>query len=244
MPLEETEPGPVKVDTSPGRAMGLALAAGAVGGVVAWLGGEAIHGWFEAPLIDPFDRRSREMRGLVRASTVREALLAFGMLGAVLGLTLGGAGGLIRRSVSAALGAGGLGLALAAAAGAGAAACLVPYYLGHVNRDADDLVLPLLTHAGIWAPIGAAAGLVLGGGSGGLKSALAALLGGLLGALFGTLIFEVIAPIAFPMAKTGEPISATWSSRLLARLAVALFTAAGAGLAVQAVVSKPATETG
>jgi hypothetical protein len=222
-----------------GHVYGLALAAAALGGVVAWLGGEAVHGSFEAPLFDSFNPRSREMGGLVRAGTIREALLSFGMLGAALGLALGLAGGLARRSASAALGAGGLGLALAAAAGASAAAGLVPYYLNHVNRDADDMLLPLLTHGGIWASIGAAAGLAYGGGVGGLRAVMVALLGGLLGALIGTLVFEVIAPFAFPLAKTGEPVSVTWGSRLLARLAIALFTAAGASLATQAVVSKP-----
>ena len=244
MPPEEPAPTAVKVDlvpgrARPGRAYSLALAAGAVGGVVAWLGGEAIHASFEAPLFDSFNPRSREMGGLVLAGTTREALLAFGMLGAVLGLALGLAGGLARRSVGAALGAGGLGLALAAAAGAGAAVVLVPYYITHVNRDADDLLLALLTHGGIWVPIGAAAGVAYGGGFGGLRGALAALLGGLLGAMIGTLVFEVIGPFAFPLAKTGEPISVTPGSRLLARLAVALFTAAGASLATQALVSKP-----
>jgi hypothetical protein len=182
------------------------------------------------------------MGGLVRSGTIREGLLCFGMLGAALGLGLGLAGGLARRSAGAALGAGGLGLALAAAAGACAAAGLVPYYLAHVNRDADDLLLPLLIHAGCWAPIGAAAGLAYGVGMRGVRGALAALLCGLLGALIGTLVFEVIAPFAFPLAKTSEPISASWGSRLLARLSIALFTAAGAALATQAVVSKPGPE--
>jgi hypothetical protein len=227
-----------------GRACGLALAAGAMGGIVAWLGGEAIHASFEAPLFDSFHPRSREMGSLVRSGAIQEGLLAFGMLGAALGVALGLAGGLVRRSVAAALRAGGLGLALAAAAGAVSAAGLVPYYLAHVNRDADQLLLPLVTHAGIWAPIGAAAGLAYGGASGGRRVALAALLGGLLGALIGTLVYEVIAPVAFPMAKTSEPISVTWGSRLLARLAVALFAAAGAALATQAMVSKPRVETG
>jgi hypothetical protein len=247
MALDEPAPMGAKIDAaSPragsGRVYGLALAAGAVGGVVAWLGGEAVHGLFEAPLFDSFNPRSREMGGLVRSGTIREGLLSFGMLGAALGLALGLAGGLARRSASAALGAGGLGLALAAAAGGCAAAGLVPYYLAHVNRDADDLLLPFLLHAGSWAPIGAAAGLAYGVGMRGFRGALVALLGGLVGALIGTLVFEVIAPFAFPLAKTSEPISVTWGSRLLARLSIALFTAAGAALATQAVVSKPGPE--
>ena len=101
MPPEEPAPTAAKVDPVPGRARpaaldGLALAAGAVGGVVAWLGGEAIHASFEAPLFDSFNPRSREMGGLVLAGTTKEALLAFGMLGAALGLALGLAGGLVR----------------------------------------------------------------------------------------------------------------------------------------------------
>jgi hypothetical protein len=57
--------------------------------------------------------------------------------------------------------------------------------------------------------------------------------------MVGTLAFEVIGPFAFPLAKTGEPIAATSGARLVARLAVALGTAAGAALAVQAPRSKP-----
>ena len=70
-------------------------------------------------------------------------------------------------------------------------------------------------------------------------------MGGLLGALIGTLVFEVVAPFAFPLAKTGEPISVTPGSRLFARLVIALFTAAGAVLATQAPApaSKPTPAT-
>jgi hypothetical protein len=179
------------------------------------------------------------MGSLILSGATREAVLAYGMLGAALGLALGLAGGLTRRSVLAALGAGGVGLALAAAAGAGAASRLVPYYLTHVNRDADELLLPLLTHAGVWAAVGAAAGLAYGAGLGGLRGALTGLLGGLLGAAVGTLVFEAVGPFAFALAKTSEPVSATWGSRLVARLAVAVCTAAGAALAAHAPTSKP-----
>jgi hypothetical protein len=211
----------------------LAVAAAILAGVVAWLGGEAIHGRYDAPLLDSFNPRSKEMGAMVASATIREAMRAFGMLGAALGLAMGLAGGIARRSGAAAFAAGGLGLILGAVAGAGSVVELVPYYLKYVNRDGDDLIWPLLTHGGLWSAVGAAGGLALGVGLGGWRRTGRALLGGLIGALAAVLVFEVVGPLAFPLAKTGEPISETWGSRLFARLAVAILAAAGAVLAVQ-----------
>jgi hypothetical protein len=51
--------------------------------------------------------------------------------------------------------------------------------------------------------------------------------GGILGAAIGSILYDVIGAIMFPLASTTDPWSATPETRLLARLAVALFTAAG-----------------
>jgi hypothetical protein len=221
----------------PGEFLGLVLAAAILAGIVAWLGGEAIHGRYDAPLLDSFHPRSKEMGAMVASATIREAKQAFAMLGAALGLAMGLAGGLARRSRMAALAAGSLGLVLGAAAGAGSVVELVPYYLRYVNRDGDDLIWPLLTHGGIWSAVGAAGGLALGLGLGGWRPAGGALVGGLIGALVAVLVHEVVGPLAFPLAKTGEPISESWGSRLFARLVLTVLAAAGAALAVR--VSKP-----
>ena len=54
------------------------------------------------------------------------------------------------------------------------------------------------------------------------------ILGGLVGGLLGAVVYEMIGAFVFPMDKTTQPISETWGTRLIARLAVAIFAAAGA----------------
>ena len=94
----------------------------------------------------------------------RSAAVSYGGLGMILGLTLGVAGGLARRSPGAAIAAGIVGMVVGGAAGAGMTTVLLPIY--HATRaafpDADqnnDLALALETHGGIWLAVGAAAGL-------------------------------------------------------------------------------------
>ena len=225
------------VPSLPGGFPRLVFAAAILAGIIAWLGGEAIHGRYDAPLLDSFHPRSREMGAMVASATIREGMRAFAMLGAALGLAMGLAGGFARRSRPAALAAGSLGLVLGAVVGAGSVVALVPYYLKYVNRDGDDLVWPLLTHGGIWSAVGAAGGLAFGLGLGDWRRAGRVLVGGLIGALIAVLVFELVGPLAFPLAKTGEPISESWGSRLFARLVLTVLTAAGAALAVRP--SKP-----
>jgi hypothetical protein len=246
-PSEDNPPGPPppdRPDLDPpaprpaaaartGRVAAAAVTGAALAGVVAWLGGEAVRGSFDAPLLDSFHPQSGQMGAMVAAAVSREATVAFGLLGGVLGLAMGVIGGVARRSTRAALESGGLGLALGAAAGAGAAAAMVPVYLRYVNRDGDDLLMPLLTHEAIAAAIGAASGLALGAGMGGRSRLALAALGGLLGALTGALLFQTVGAFVFPLAQTGEPISATWGSRLAARLTTSVLAAAGAILLAQ-----------
>jgi hypothetical protein len=49
--------------------------------------------------------------------------------------------------------------------------------------------------------------------------------GGLAGAVIGTIAYEAIGPALAPLAGTGDPISTTWPTRLLARLLVPVGTA-------------------
>src|SRR5205814_1911460 len=131
--------------------------------------------------------RPLETERRMRISRDRAAALAYGGLGMVLGLALGAAGGLVRRSAIAAIAAGVAGLVLGGAAGAGATLTLLPSY--HAARAAapdeevtNDLTLALRTHGGIWIAIGAATGLALGLGLGGGARIARATFGGILGA--------------------------------------------------------------
>jgi hypothetical protein len=91
--------------------------------------------------------------------------------------------------------------------------------------------LLFLTHAGICAGIGAAAGLALGLGSGDWKSIAPAVIAGLAGACIGVFIFETIASLAFPLMRTFVPMPEERIPRLLAHACVAVTTAFLAGLA-------------
>jgi hypothetical protein len=162
----------------------------------------------------------------------RAAALAYGGLGMVLGLALGAAGGLARRSPVAAIAAGVTGLVLGGAASAGTTLTLLPSY--HATRAAasdedytNDLALALRTHGGIWIAVGAAAGLALGIGLGGVARVARALIGGMLGAGVGAVIYEFGGAMIFPVAQTFRPMAAEPVPRLLAHLIVGLCVAAG-----------------
>ena len=106
----------------------------------------------------------------------------------------------------------------------GPAADLFPFH----DPDNEDLVLVFSIQGGIGAAIGAAAGAAFGLGLGGRNHLLRPLLGGLLGGIAGVVVYEMVGLLAFPLDETTRPISATWSTRLLARLAVAILASAGA----------------
>lgn len=228
-------PGPSgRFAARPVRLGALALAAGVTAGLVAWLGGEAAHGTFAPPagLYGALEKSAILAREQL-AAQVKNAALAFGLLGAATGLALGVVGGLARRSTRASAGAGLVGLVAGLAAGAATSLILVP--IG--ERDpglAESLFVPLLMHGGIWSAVGAAGGLAFGLGLGGRGMAPRALLGGLSGALLGTIGYELVGALVFPLAGTSHALSATAPTRLLACLFVTIPVALCAGRAVLA----------
>jgi len=227
------------------------LVAGVVAGLVAWLGGEACLNRIKPPrhavnskglVLNITDRRE------VAVADAKNAGLAFAFLGASLGAGLGVAGGLARRSDRAAAAAALLGLIVGAAGGAGMSLALLPpyndYKARHPDEAARDLILPLLVHAGIWSAVGALGGLAYGLGLGVRRWLPRIVLGGLAGAALGTMAYELIGAVAFPAAQTTQFVSATWPTRLFARLAVTILAAAGVALAASEPnkrASRPAT---
>jgi hypothetical protein len=208
------------------RALALTVAAGLAAGVLAWAVGEAT-------LIREAGLAAKGR--VVRSPTVdgiRNGMVSFGAQGAALGLGLGLAAGLARRSVRSGIVAGVIGLVLGGAAGAGAARLLMPFY--YANVRANSPVYSLIVHGGIWAAVGAAAGLAFGMGLGGRDRTIRALLGGVGGALVATVVYELAGILLFPLAQTDRPISLTPATRLLARLIVAVFVAWAAVAAVRA----------
>jgi len=165
----------------------------------------------------------------------RVAALGFGVLGACLGGSLGIAGGLARRPASAVAPAAGglLGTVLGATLGAATSLALVPpfleLYFGHKDIE---ILTGMFSHAVIWGPLGAAAGLAFAVGLGERRLLGRALLAGLAGAVLGTIAFDLVGALAFPLAKTDGLFSETWQTRLMARLMVTLGTAAALALSL------------
>jgi hypothetical protein len=216
------------------RVWALALTAGLISGIASWLIGETLHGRFRPVEATSGARPSSETRARfvveATASETLEASFAFGSLGAVLGLTLGLAGGSARGSARAALIAAIVGSLLVGVAGAGMSRVLLPIYFRVLDPDHGDLTLAILILGGIWPLIGAAGGVAFGIGLGEPGRAVRAVYGGLLGALVGLLLYEIVGAVVFPFDKTSNPLSATWHTRLFARLAVSILASAGAAM--------------
>ncbi len=141
------------------RAWALTLAIAMAAGLIAWAGGE----WKMIPEIASGGRGGAP-RVLTDVAATRNAIVSFTILGAALGLGLGLAGGLMRRSVLWTLLAATIGLGLGGLTGFEVSQFSIPYYYAHMK--ADDLVYSLQVHGGTWAAIGAVAGLAFGLGRG------------------------------------------------------------------------------
>ena len=206
-----------------------ALIAGAAG----WLVGEANHERFKPSLeassqAYAFQALNREKK----AADTKNAGLVFGVSGFLMALAAGVGVGLAigepRRGLVVGLLGGLLNLALAV----GASYALVPIWYQNRDQASADLMLPLLTHGGIWVPLGIGTGLVTGlvcrtRGRDSAPRLSLTILGGLIGAILGTVAFELAAGLLFPLDGTVRPISETSISRLFARLTLPLATAVG-----------------
>jgi len=101
----------------------------------------------------------------------------------------------------------------------------VPAVLSHLSDSGtpdNDLLISFTMHGAIWGPAGRSGWTGLRGrfsGNGPLWGR--ALIAGFAGALIGAFAFDLgRGCFAFPLAKTDDPISRTWITRLMARLLV------------------------
>jgi hypothetical protein len=203
-----------------------ALAAGVVAGAVGWLGGEAIHGIFLPPVRTVSGAEAAEDLKAANIGRKKEANVAFALLGGAVGLALGLAGGASRRSAGGAAFAAVAGLLLGAAAAFGAAVPLIAIANQSGDRMNDDMVFSILLLGGIASAIGLSGGLAFGVGLGDMRRIVPAAFGGLIGAALGTAFYQVFGTLVFPLDQSAAPLPTTGTSRLVARMAVALFIAA------------------
>jgi hypothetical protein len=216
----------------PARLWTTSMVAGLLAALASWLAGEATQGAFvpppEAMVPGPLGGTTPEMLAAQMATDIKNAALNHGLFGAILGLSLGLAGGGATASGWKALRASAAGLVLGAGAAAGVAAALTPVFHRAFNPASPTLILPLLILGGIWTATGAACGLAFGLGLGGRASAVRGLLGGAAGAGVATVVFQLIYAVAFPLERNEQVVLPTWPTRLLGLLCVAMLTAAGA----------------
>ena len=236
---------PVGVEHVPvhhGRLLAFAIAAAALAGSAALLAGEKILDAYHNDLFPPinFNPTIEEMSRL-KAARLSTATLTFTCLGGFLGLAMGLAGGLARRSVSAAIGAAIVGLVLGTVAEGILAYVVVSVFFKRYDPLAGDLALPLLTHGAIWLAVGAIGGLAFGLGLGGQGRWRSTLAGGLLGAAIATVVYEIGGALVFASSKTELPVSSSVTTRAVALLLVAIFSAVGAAWASTAPVQAKKT---
>jgi hypothetical protein len=213
-----------------------------IAGSLAALGGElTYHGLHKEPQYPAsFSSLSSSERAVARAVVrfntrvaveTTKATAAYGLLGVALGVALGLAGGLPGRSRHVSLRGAVIGGVLGGIAGAALSMAFVPLFFQLTADAITALPLLLLTHAAIFAGIGAASGAALGWESGNRWVILKCAVGGVVGALVATLAIEVINVAAFGVMRIFEPVPAKSMARILVNLCVALGTAAGALLA-------------
>ena len=171
-------------------------------------------------------------------AATRNAAVAYGLLGASLSISLGVTAGhfLGRRSIPRVLAAGLAGLALGASLGAASSYVLTPVYFNRLGTA--DITLTVLVHLGIWAAVGASAGLAFAIGLGDRKRFVESMVGGMIGAALAAVLFDV-GGVFLPLAHTERPLAEAASTRLAAALLLSLFVVVG--ILVVAFQKPPAT---
>ena len=214
-----------------GRLLGMALVAGLLAGVAAWLVGETILEAYRT-VLSP--KVQRDADAGVALQVVRARLMSasgtFTALGAIVGLGLGLAGGLARRSASAGAKAALVGCVVGSIAGASVSLLVLPNFFKRYDPQSQDLVLPLLTLGAICSSVGAAGGLAFGIGLGGRDRWMKSLVGGLIGAALATVAYELVGAVAFPTSRTELPISLAYATRAMLHVLVAAFAGVGSAL--------------
>jgi hypothetical protein len=216
-----------------GRLVGMALVAGLLAGVAAWLAGETILEAYRTVLRPKIQREADAGVALqVQRARLMSASGTFTALGAIVGLGLGLAGGLARRSASAGARAALMGCALGAIAGASVSWLVLPNFFKRYDPQSQDLVLPLLTLGAICSSVGAAGGLAFGIGLGGRDRWIKSLVGGLIGAALASVAYELVGALAFPTSRTELPVSLAYSTRAMLHVLVGAFAGVGSALAL------------
>ena len=162
---------------------------------------------------------------LRKVADSKNAAIVYGALGGFLSLALGLLGTYLRAQPRHAKITATAGFLLGIAAGAIPSFALVPYYFDNFNPR-STIALPFLVHFGLWAGIGAAAGMALSIGMGRWRDLGRGFIGGMGGVFAGTLLYHLINPALYPL-DPDLPVPMREISRLVAALCVSLGAAIG-----------------
>ncbi len=216
-----------------GKILALSVVAGLAAGLLAWAIGETrvVNAGPVQKQVKVMAFMTTQVTHEARLEGVRlDATKANAIVDGLTGLLLGLIGGVVVGSGRRAALAGGVRLVVGGLAGAVLTWATMPLFEEWRAPDTAAVLPSLVMHGLFWMPAGVAGGLALGLG---LRDRIGlAVAGGVMGALLATLLYEVVGALVFPLASTGEPVSTTWLTRLLARLLLATFTAVAAALAL------------
>jgi len=218
------------------RIWGLVLAAGIAAGVCSWLATEGVMRAYLLSLLPPMKPipTAEDARQDVRAR-VLIGTVVFGMMGGLIGMAFGLAGGGWRRSVRAAGMAGAVGLLAGSVAVAGVAWVVLPFVYTRLDPQSHDLGTPLLYHEILWSIAGAVGGGAFGLGAGGRRLWVRTAFGGWVGAALAIVVYELVGALAFPTHQTQAPVADSPETRAMAWVLVALGAAVGMVMAAKEV---------
>jgi hypothetical protein len=209
----------------------LCVSAALIAAFIAWRVGEMMYEYYrpsDAALRARFDFSARNREQLV--ADQKNAAIACGTFGALMGLLAGAAGGLARRSIQSGAIAAGVGLVLGGLAATLVSYEIAPSFSTYYSDGNPSLLLPLLVRGGIWAVIGITTGLALGCGWQGPRAIIRMMTGGLVGSILGTVVFEAINGVVFPADRNDNILPNSDVTRLIEYMCVAVAIAAGAVL--------------
>ncbi len=151
---------------------------------------------------------------------IESGTLAFGVTGGLVGLMLGVAGGLSRKSNKSTILAGAIGLLLGGLIEGGAARLGLWLIYHRFDPQTEDILQAMLGHLGLWGAVGLTGGLAFGLGLGGRGRWWRAAIGGLVGASLATVVYDFLGALVFATHGTHQPLADTPETRALAQILI------------------------
>jgi hypothetical protein len=209
----------------------IALACGATAGVISWIAGELAQGAFKPELVEQVMLMGTIVQPTLITQNVadfKNAILSFALLGGVMALAMGFAGGLAARSMIRGAVVGLSGAAIGALIGAGVTRVVLPVFYRRLAPDPNDVMTPILIHGAIWTALGAVSAIAFAIGIKARREFFYIVVNACVAAFSASFLYHTAAEGLFPAANSSEPIATAPAARLLAAGMVTMLVAVGA----------------